>query len=121
MSNSAQTAPACGLWPLVSAHEQRALVVNVPKCLPDRTHVPVAQDGYGQFQVTQEKGVRADMYRQYLEPALDRQNLQVGASGTPVVMPEAVGMKLHASAPQHWTPLRADQRTGGSQHGTGVY
>lgn len=35
------------------------------------------QDGYGQFQVTQEKGVRADMYRQYLQPALERENLQV--------------------------------------------
>jgi hypothetical protein len=34
------------------------------------------QDGYGQFQVTQEKGVRADMYRQYLKPVLERGNLQ---------------------------------------------
>ncbi len=35
------------------------------------------QDGYGEFQVTQQNGVRADMYRQYLKPVLDRQNLQV--------------------------------------------
>ena len=36
----------------------------------------IVQDGYGQFQVTQEKGVRADMYRQYLKPVLERGNLQ---------------------------------------------
>ena len=35
------------------------------------------QDGYGEFQVTQQNGVRADMYRQYLKPVLDRENLQV--------------------------------------------
>jgi choline dehydrogenase-like flavoprotein len=39
------------------------------------------QDGYGQFQVTQEKGVRADMYRQYLQPVLERDNLQVVKGG----------------------------------------
>lgn len=36
-----------------------------------------SQEGYGTFQVTQEKGVRADMFRQYLQPVLDRSNLQV--------------------------------------------
>ena len=36
-----------------------------------------AQEGYGQFQVTQEKGQRADMFRQYLQPVMDRSNLQV--------------------------------------------
>lgn len=35
-----------------------------------------AQEGYGQFQVTQEKGQRADMFRQYLQPVMDRSNLQ---------------------------------------------
>jgi len=37
------------------------------------------QEGYGQFQVTQEKGQRADMFRQYLNPVMDRSNLQVVA------------------------------------------
>ncbi len=36
------------------------------------------QTGYGEFQVTQEKGERADMYRQYLKPAMSRSNLKVG-------------------------------------------
>ncbi len=36
----------------------------------------MAQEGYGEFQVTQQNGVRADMYRQYMKPVLDRQNLQ---------------------------------------------
>ncbi len=45
------------------------------------------QDGYGQFQVTQEKGVRADMYRQYLQPVLERDNLQVPFCRPPVLQP----------------------------------
>jgi choline dehydrogenase-like flavoprotein len=35
------------------------------------------QEGHGEFQVTQEKGERADMHRQYLKPALGRPNLKV--------------------------------------------
>ncbi|GAB4823239.1 hypothetical protein N2152v2_010285 [Parachlorella kessleri] len=35
------------------------------------------QAGYGEFQVTQERGERADAYRQYLMPVLGRPNLQV--------------------------------------------
>ena len=35
------------------------------------------QEGHGVFQVTQDKGRRADGYRQYLKPALDRPNLRV--------------------------------------------
>ncbi len=38
---------------------------------------PRTQYGYGEFQVTQRKGRRADMYRQYLEPVLSRPNLTV--------------------------------------------
>jgi choline dehydrogenase-like flavoprotein len=37
------------------------------------------QEGYGTFQVMQDKGTRADMYRQYLKPAMGRSNLQVRA------------------------------------------
>lgn len=37
----------------------------------------VLQGGYGTFQVMQDKGTRADMYRQYLKPAMGRPNLQV--------------------------------------------
>lgn len=39
------------------------------------------QAGFGTYQVMQEKGTRADMYRQYLKPALGRSNLQVGIPG----------------------------------------
>lgn len=44
------------------------------------------QAGFGTFQVTQDKGTRADMYRQYLKPAMGRSNLQVltGAAVTKV-------------------------------------
>lgn len=35
------------------------------------------QEGYGTFQVTQQRGARADMYQQYLKPALGRSNLKV--------------------------------------------
>lgn len=37
----------------------------------------VMQAGYGEFQVFQDRGERADMYRQYLKPALGRPNLSV--------------------------------------------
>lgn len=35
------------------------------------------QAGYGGFQVMQEKGTRADAYRQYLKPIMKRPNLQI--------------------------------------------
>jgi len=35
------------------------------------------QEGYGEFQVTQKQGERADMYRMYLKPAMARGNLKV--------------------------------------------
>lgn len=45
------------------------------------------QEGYGQFQVTQEKGQRADMFRQYLNPVMDRSNLQASPPPAPVPAP----------------------------------
>ncbi len=58
------------------------------------------QEGYGTFQVTQEKGVRADGYRQYLKPVLKRSNLQVltGSNVTKVVFDgsKAVGVEYIA-------------------------
>ncbi len=43
-----------------------------------RTPAPgTAQAGFGEFQVTQKEGTRADMYRCYLKPALQRGNLKV--------------------------------------------
>lgn len=45
------------------------------------------QAGYGEFQVTQKRGERADMYRQYLEPIMGRPNLKV--------VPQARTTKLH--------------------------
>ena len=35
------------------------------------------QQGYGEFQVTQARGERADMYRMHLKPAMQRGNLKV--------------------------------------------
>lgn len=35
------------------------------------------QEGYGEFQVCQDKGVRADAHRQYLKPIIGRSNLTV--------------------------------------------
>lgn len=40
------------------------------------------QSGYGEFQVTQDRGERADSYRQYLRAALGRANLTVVRSAT---------------------------------------
>ena len=37
----------------------------------------VPQEGYGEFQVCQERGVRADTHRQYLKPVAGRGNLTV--------------------------------------------
>ena len=66
-------------------------VVRCRNCLEGVVSLPCAsshgcaslslpvQGGYGTFQVMQDKGTRADMYRQYLKPALGRPNLQ--ASG----------------------------------------
>eukprot|EP00884_Botryococcus_braunii_P020619 jgi/Botrbrau1/7240/Bobra.0021s0023.1 len=44
---------------------------------PDFNDWSHPQVGYGEFQVFQERGERADMYRQYLKPALGRPNLSV--------------------------------------------
>lgn len=49
-----------------------------PAPCPSLLHL---QGGFGTFQVMQEQGTRADMYRQYLKPALGRDNLQVRAAG----------------------------------------
>lgn len=38
----------------------------------------LAQDGYGEFQVAQKMGERADMFKMYLKPAIKRGNLKVG-------------------------------------------
>ncbi len=39
--------------------------------------VDALQAGYGEFQVTQRNGQRADTYRTYLKPAMARGNLKV--------------------------------------------
>ena len=57
-----------------SAHQPISPVLLLLTCCAcDRLCV---QAGFGTFQVTQEKGTRADMYRQYLKPAMGRDNLQ---------------------------------------------
>ena len=51
------------------------LVFAVCSCAGLR--ISILQEGYGEFQVCQDKGVRADAYRQYLKPVLGRSNLKV--------------------------------------------
>lgn len=72
---------------------------------PPPTAHPVPQAGFGTYQVMQEKGTRADMYRQYLKPALGRSNLQVG--GTMVAggsWRAGVGMPAGRPAATEWLP-----------------
>lgn len=56
------------------------------------------QVGYGTYQVMQDKGTRADSYRQYLKPIINRNNLQIitGASVTKVAFEgkKAVGVEF---------------------------
>ncbi|KAL4424367.1 hypothetical protein ABPG75_001668 [Micractinium tetrahymenae] len=74
---------------------------------PDFNNWDADQAGFGDFQVMQEKGTRADMYRQYLRPALGRGNLQVltGASVTKVHIekaggkPRALGVEFSLDGP----------------------
>lgn len=58
------------------------------------------QGGYGTFQVMQDKGTRADMYRQYLKPALGRPNLQ--ASGRAAWELGLLGCCLTGLLPASW-------------------
>ncbi|KAG2445644.1 hypothetical protein HXX76_000254 [Chlamydomonas incerta] len=53
---------------------------------PDFNDWSRPQDGFGEFQVSQKKGERADTYRTYLKPAMARGNLKVviGARATKV-------------------------------------
>ena len=44
---------------------------------PDFNDWSRSQEGYGEFDVTQKRGVRADAFRQFLKPALKRENLRV--------------------------------------------
>lgn len=55
---------------------------------PDFNDWSRPQEGYGEFQVAQRKGERADTYRTYLKPALTRGNLKVvtGARTTRVAI-----------------------------------
>nr|WRW24843.1 choline dehydrogenase [Dunaliella tertiolecta] len=70
---------------------------------PDFNNWDRPQAGYGEFQVTQKKGERADMNRMYLKPAMSRPNLTVmtGARTTrllfervPGAPPKAVGVEF---------------------------
>jgi fatty acid photodecarboxylase len=74
---------------------------------PDFNDWSRPQEGYGEFQVTQDKGRRADCYRQYLKPALGRSNLQVVtectvtrvATETSAAEPRAVGVEFSLEGP----------------------
>jgi len=61
---------------------------------PDFNNWDRPQAGYGEFQVTQKRGERADMNRMYLKPAMVRPNLKVvtGARTTKVMFDRAAGM-----------------------------
>ncbi len=64
---------------------------NQSLCCNSQT-VP-SQEGFGEFQVTTKRGQRADMFKQYLKPALGRANLKVvtGARTTRVALDKAGG------------------------------
>jgi hypothetical protein len=67
---------------------------------------PMLQAGFGTFQVTQDKGTRADMYRQYLKPAMGRSNLQASQRGAGLGYScNAAGLLLPAVL--LWNPLEA--------------
>lgn len=61
-------------------HEEffRAAAAAGLKPNPDFNDWSRPQDGYGEFQVAQKQGRRADAYRQYLKPVMSRGNLKVG-------------------------------------------
>eukprot|EP00891_Asterochloris_glomerata_P004901 jgi/Astpho2/4901/Aster-05830 len=54
------------------AAKEKGLTFN-----PDFNDWNTPQTGYGEFQVAQDRGERADMFRQYLKPAMNRSNLTV--------------------------------------------
>lgn len=47
------------------------------KSNPDFNDWSRPQDGYGEFQVAQKQGERADAYRMFLKPVMSRGNLKV--------------------------------------------
>lgn len=76
------------------------------------------QAGAGDFQVMQEKGTRADAYRQYLAPVLKRPNLQVVTDATVTKVAfegaRAVGVEFSAEGPSTMRQRHAAQlATGG--------
>lgn len=52
------------------------------KANPDFNDWSQSQEGYGEFQVTQDRGSRADTYAQYLKPILKRENLTIKPKST---------------------------------------
>ncbi|KAK9820721.1 hypothetical protein WJX74_003026 [Apatococcus lobatus] len=90
------------------------------KANPDFNDWSRSQEGYGEFQVTQERGERADMYRQYMKPVEGRPNLTVVSQartlkiiteqqgGKPVARGCIFGMRNPAS-----TVHQADLKPGG--------
>ena len=78
------------------------------------------QEGFGEFQVTQQKGERADMFRQYLKPVLERSNLQV-VTGARTLKVEtensssgvaAVGVQFSVKGPDGRTHAGAERHLG---------
>lgn len=65
------------------------------------------QEGYGTFQVTQQKGRRADGYQQYLKPVIKRSNLQVltGSNVTKIVFDGKKAVGVHYIA-EDFSPMR---------------
>ena len=100
--------------PALLSAEPQPLMPHLSYCpLPPPSPPPLPppprhQAGFGEFQVTQDRGERADMYRQYLAPALARPNLQVvtEARVTRVAMdtssgaaPRATGVEFSTDGP----------------------
>lgn len=83
---------------------------SIPPCLPLTIVNPLGclQEGYGEFQVTHNKGFRADAFQTYLKPALGRGNLKVvtGARTTKIGLekgsagPRTRGVEFATGGPQ---------------------
>ena len=93
------------------------------------------QEGYGEFQVFHDRGERADMFRQYLRPAMGRSNLTVvtGAQTQQVVFekqgsrPRARGVLFSVAGPDgtkhsgvYHCPVLCMMHNGQSAGGLGV-
>jgi choline dehydrogenase-like flavoprotein len=80
--------PGCTHLPAAPSLARRRWRPGMPNKLTMRCCcVRCAQAGFGEFQVTQDRGERGDAHRQYLAPAMGRPNLQARTQPHPTPRP----------------------------------